>query len=223
MTGVVNYYLSKNEVIIIYTKFNTLEQEKRERIINAALKEFARNGFEKASTNEIIKEADISKGSLFNYFNSKKELYLFIFDYVIEVINKIYEEVDWCETDIFRRMKEIGLIKLKIMRKYPHVFNFLKTATHEDAAEVKPEIDKIGKNLINSGIELGRKNIDLTKFREDIDVEKTMNIIIWTILSFAEQQRDKVDTFENVSEKELKEWDDYFDIMKRCFYKKGVD
>jgi len=40
--------------------------------MNAALKEFARNGYGKASTNEIIKQAKISKGSLFNYLIIKK-------------------------------------------------------------------------------------------------------------------------------------------------------
>lgn len=98
-------------VIIIYSKFNSLEPEKRARIINAALKEFARNGYEKASTNEIVKESDISKGSLFNYFNSKKELYLFLLDYVAEMIEKIYAEVDWNETDFFERMRQMGLVR----------------------------------------------------------------------------------------------------------------
>ncbi|MDO7785875.1 TetR/AcrR family transcriptional regulator [Desulforamulus aquiferis] len=205
---------------IIYPKFYSLEQEKQERIINAALKEFARSGYDKASTNEIVKEAEISKGSLFKYFNNKKELYLFLFDYVVEVIDKIYDEVDWKETDLFKRMKVIGLAKFKIYKKYPQAFNFLKTVAHEDAAEVKSEIDKIGKYLISSGLERGYKNIDFSKFRKDIDIEKAMNIITWTILSFSEQQRDKVNSFEDINLEVLGEWDEYFDILKRCFYKK---
>lgn len=215
-------YQCRNEVTVIYSKFFSLEPEKRERIINAALKEFAQNGYERASTNAITKEAEISKGSLFNYFNSKKGLYLFLLDYVVEVIEKIYAEVDWNVTDIFERMKAIGLAKFKVYGKYPHTFNFLKTAAHEDAAEVKSEISRLGKNLIESGLERGYKNIDWTKFRDDIDIKKTMDIINWTILSFAEEQRDRVDSFEDISMEEiLKEWDEYFDIMKRCFYKKG--
>ncbi|HYE80843.1 MAG TPA: TetR/AcrR family transcriptional regulator [Clostridia bacterium] len=197
-----------------------MDQEKRERIINAALKEFARNGYDKASTNEIIKEAGISKGSLFNYFNSKRDLYLFLIDYVVEVIDKIYDEVDWNKTDLFERMREIGLIKLKIMKKFPQAFDFLKTTAREDAVEVKTEIDKMGEYLIESGIGRGYENIDMTKFRDDIDIQKTLNIINWTILSFAEQQRDKVNSFETIDMELLKEWDDYFDILKRCFYKK---
>jgi len=222
MTGVVTLFLKQktSEVIIINSKFIALDQEKRERIINAALKEFARNGYDKASTNEIIKEAGISKGSLFNYFNSKRDLYLFLIDYVVEVIDKIYDEVDWNKTDLFERMREIGLIKLKIMKKFPQAFDFLKTTAREDAVEVKTEIDKMGEYLIESGIGRGYENIDMTKFRDDIDIQKTLNIINWTILSFAEQQRDKVNSFETIDMELLKEWDDYFDILKRCFYKK---
>jgi len=206
-------------VVVIYPKFNSLEPEKRERIINAALKEFARNGYKKASTNEIIKEAEISKGSLFNYFNSKKELYLFLLDYVVKVIDQIYDEVDWTETDLFERMRQFGLVKFKVYKKFPQAFNFLKAVANEDAVEVKSEIDKIGKQLIASGLERGYQNIDWTKFREDIDRKKIINIITWTILSFAEQQRDQVGSFEDVSMEVLNEWDEYFEILKRCFYK----
>jgi len=142
-----------------------------------------------------------------------------LLNYVVEVINKIYDEVDWSQTDLFIRMREIGLIKLKVMKKFPQAFNFLKTTAHEEAAEVKSEIEKIGKHLIESGLESGYRNIDLTKFRDDIDIQKTINIISWTILSFAEHQRNKVNSFEDISMEELEEWDSYFDIMKRCFYK----
>lgn len=218
-TVVILFSRNRNEVINIYRKFFNLEPEKRERIINAALKEFALNGYEKASTNEITKEAEIAKGSLFSYFNSKKKLYLFLLDYVVGVIDKIYAEVDWTEPDIFQRMKGIGLVKFKIYKQFPQAFNFLKSVASENAAEVKSEIDKIGKHLIASGLEKGYQNIDWTKFREDINREKMMNIINWTILSFSEQQRNEVNSIDDVGMEVLSEWDDYFDILKRCFYK----
>jgi TetR/AcrR family transcriptional regulator len=207
-------------VIIIYSKFYSLEPVKQERIINAALKEFARNGYDKASTNEIVVEAEISKGSLFNYFNSKKELYLFLLAYVVEMIEKIYAEVDWNEPDFFARMRHLGLVKFKIYKKFPEAFNFLKTLTHEDAAEVKPEISKISKNIIASGLERGYQNIDWTKFREDFDREKMINIINWTMLNFAEQYMNKLDSIEDVGLEVFTESDGYFDILKRSFYKK---
>ena len=62
-------------------KFFDLKREKQDRMINASLKVFAENGYRHASTDEIVKDAGISKGLLFHYFTSKMGLYEFLFDY----------------------------------------------------------------------------------------------------------------------------------------------
>ncbi len=207
-------------MIIIYQKFFSLDEEKQERIINAALGEFTKNGYEKASTNVIIKEAEISKGSLFQYFNNKKELYLFLLEYVVKIIDKIYIEINLNETDYFNRTKEIGLIKFRIMKRFPQAFDFFKSVTNEDNKDVKAEIKKVSRQTKEKGFEKGYQNIDWTKFREDMDLGKMKNIISWTFLSFSEQQVSKISSFESVDQEVLGEWDEYFDILKRCFYKK---
>ncbi len=206
-------------MIIINTKFYRLDKEKQERIINSAFKEFAKNGYEMASTNEIIKDAEISKGSLFSYFTSKKGLYLFLLDYVFVIVDKIYEELNYNETDFFIRTRELGLVKFRIMKKYPQVFDFLNTVSKEDAKEVKAEIEQIRNHAIKSGLEKGYQNIDWTKFRQDMDLSKMMKIINWTFLSFSEEQRSKLSSYENMGTEVLNEWDEYFDILKRSFYK----
>jgi TetR/AcrR family transcriptional regulator len=206
-------------VMAIYPKFYSLEREKQERIINAALKEFAKNGYEKASTNEIVKEAGISKGSLFNYFHSKKELYLFLLGYAAQMVEKIYAEVDWDERDCFQRLRQIGLVKLKVFQRFPQAFNFLLALQQEDAPEVKAHVQSFSKNLISSGFEKGYRNIDWTKFRDDVDREKMLNIINWTLLGIAEVYRDKVDSVEDLGPEVLREAEEYFEILRRCFYK----
>ena len=52
-------------------KFFDLKKEKQDRMINAALKAFALSGYRHASTDDIVREAAISKGLLFHYFESK--------------------------------------------------------------------------------------------------------------------------------------------------------
>lgn len=49
---------------------------KREAILEAALAEFSENDFENASVNNIIKEANTSKGNFYHYFSNKEELYI---------------------------------------------------------------------------------------------------------------------------------------------------
>ena len=52
-------------------KFFDLKREKQDRMINAGLKTFAKYGYRHATTDEIVKEAAISKGLLFHYFDNK--------------------------------------------------------------------------------------------------------------------------------------------------------
>ncbi len=52
-----------------------MEEEKRERVIDAALKEFSK-GYMAANTDVIVKAAGISKGLVFHYFGSKLKIEL---------------------------------------------------------------------------------------------------------------------------------------------------
>jgi len=68
--------------------FLNLAVEEQNRIIDAALDEFAGKDFEAASLNSIIAKAGISKGSMYHYFANKKDLYR----HLISQIMKTKEE-----------------------------------------------------------------------------------------------------------------------------------
>ena len=55
-------------------QFENIRQERKQQILDAALEIFAKNGYYKASISQIAKEANISKGLLYNYFQNKEEL-----------------------------------------------------------------------------------------------------------------------------------------------------
>lgn len=65
--------------------FFNLSKEKRNRIINATIKEFSDNTYEKTSINRIIEDANIPKGSFYQYFDNKDDLYFYC-------LNKIYKK-----------------------------------------------------------------------------------------------------------------------------------
>ncbi|MFJ6211086.1 TetR/AcrR family transcriptional regulator [Lysinibacillus sp. NPDC092081] len=205
--------------MIINSLFNSLKSEKQERIINAAIKEFVQSGFDKASTNEIVKEARISKGSLFNYFKSKKDLYLYLIEYSIQVIEKIYEHIDLNETDIFIKIEKLGLKKLHIQRKFPQVFDFLFSSVHEESDEVKEDIKQKVNSIFEEGVTKIYDNIDYSKFREDIDIQKAIDILNWTMFGFGEKVINQLNSFEEVREEYLEEWEKYSKILKYSFYK----
>lgn len=210
------------EVSTIYTGFYKLKVAKKELIINAAIKEFVQSGFDKASTNEIVKEAKISKGSLFAYFHSKKDLYIFLIEYGIQIIESLYEHIDLNETDLFKRIENIGLQKLHIHKKYPLVFDFLASSVQEESTEVKDMIKHKVDLVYAQGKDIIYKNIDYTKFREGIDIEKAIEILNWTMFGFGEKAIHQINSFKNIGEfgdQYLKEWERYSEILKYSFYK----
>ena len=69
-------------VIIPKTTFNNLGKEKQDRIITAAISEFSKRSFEEAKLSNIIKDSQIPRGSFYQYFTDKKDLYLHIFEII---------------------------------------------------------------------------------------------------------------------------------------------
>ena len=69
------------------SKFFDLKKEKQDRMINAALKVFALQGYRHGSTDDIVREAAVSKGLLFHYFGSKLGAYRFVYDYSVRYMN----------------------------------------------------------------------------------------------------------------------------------------
>lgn len=207
----------------MFTKFLNLNPEKRDRILNAALKEFAQKGYKNASTNEIVKEAEISKGLLFHYFTNKKGLFLFLYNHFMEIILKeIHDKVDWNEKDIFFRYRQIGHLKFELYQTYPEMFNFIKSVYQEDSPEVKKELEQKNKELLNFGYQDLFDDIDLTKFKDGLDIEKTVNIIFWAMEGFAYRIQDRAlaaDFNQTFLDGVLIEMDAYFEILKEAFYK----
>lgn len=58
--------------------FFNLPEEKRESILKIALDEFANHSYSSASISHIVAQAKIAKGSFYQYFQDKKELYLYL-------------------------------------------------------------------------------------------------------------------------------------------------
>lgn len=81
---------------MVSTTFLNLNEEKQERIIQAALEEFSERSFSDASITSIVRKAEISRGSFYQYFGSKENLYQYL-------VNKLYVKH---RQDLYDRIKE---------------------------------------------------------------------------------------------------------------------
>ena len=207
-------------------RFKNIDPEKRDKIINAALTEFAQNGFEKASTNEIVKNAGISRGLLYHYFKDKEELYEVLTRYAIETfVGKINSSIDWDEPDIFERLKQIAFVKIEVSRVYPKLFNFIvnlflkenNVQTMEDAYAF---YDKLGINIQELFTNVYQKGIDYSKFKDQEKIGINMNIIRWTIEKWAEEIMQKSGGNFTSDDMQIfgEQIDEYINALKKAFY-----
>ncbi len=105
------------------------------------MREFSLYPYEKASTNNIVKNAGISKGLLFHYFTSKQDLYDKITGFVLnKLFNEIADQIDWDETDLLERIKKLVIAKMKIGRTYPNMFDFIIKALTDKKAKKAEDI-----------------------------------------------------------------------------------
>lgn len=89
-----------HDLLVIFDKgddmpketFFNLDEEKQEKVMRAAISQFMKNGFEKGNIGEIAKSAGVAKGSIYQYFENKKELFLYSVQWATEFTAKKYSK-----------------------------------------------------------------------------------------------------------------------------------
>lgn len=206
-------------MFILEDRLSTLDENKRIKIINSAMEEFSRNTYQKASTNRIVEKAGISKGSLFNYFKSKKRLYEYLEIFTIRAIaDAVLEKMDWEEPDILKRIKDIVIIKLRVCRKYPYLIGFSKRIyENKSMDDLKAIYEEFVPNIYEK---VYYENIDFSLFKEDIEICKTMNILIWTFEKMGEDFLKRIESGERVKTDAISaEVDGYMEVLRIGFYR----
>lgn len=207
----------------MFDRFLNLDRERKDRIINAAFKEFSVNGYEDASTNVIARDAGISKGLLFHYIGSKKDLFLFLCSYTIAKMKEdIFGQINMEERDLLERLRQIALVKVDLLYKYPQLFNFAIGAFYSQSEEIKEEMGSLMKDITALKFQKLFEDIDESKFRGDIEPSKIKNLIIWALNGYSDSLAGEFKGKDVASvdyDKSLAEFDSYIDAVRKCFYK----
>ena len=117
------------------SRFFKLPDEKRSKILKAALSELAQFPVDDISINRIIHSADISRGSFYQYFEDKDDLLEYVFSDFRQVMTKeIKDSIEQNQGDMFEVGMEI-LEKIVAMgsreenrRIFVNVFSYVKVA-----------------------------------------------------------------------------------------------
>ena len=168
--------------------FFKLGQDKQRLIIKAAVQQFASHGYQKASSNAIVKEAGISKGALFQYFANKEALFLFVFaEFTGKVKQKIRNDINW-DSDFFSLIQGILLAGLAFVDKYPAYYQiYLRVVFELDVPrrdELLTKVRLFSQEYFSDIVRLSQGNDIL---RADLSVEMIIYIVDSAIDHFLQE------------------------------------
>ncbi|TYQ12857.1 UNVERIFIED_CONTAM: TetR family transcriptional regulator [Acetivibrio alkalicellulosi] len=203
--------------------FESLSTSRRKHIIDVCIEEFSQNGYEKGSTNTIIKKAGISKGILFHYFGNKKKLYLYMVDYAIDIFLKEFYDCDDINKydDVFDKLIAWGVRKIELYQMFPGMSKLVIDAFANTPEELKKDIMYRYSKIYDQSVPQFIKDIDTSKFKEGVDPTKAIELILICLNGMSEKYLKllKVDSLETINMNEIfDEMKEYFEILKGGIY-----
>jgi len=161
---------------------------KKERILDAALKLFVENGIDATSTAKIAKEAGVASGLIFHHFGSKENLIraLHVHINVIAAKSRVTPEPHIFTEEKFKKLwcngVKFGLEKIKAV-KFIHHYNYSKYVSDEERMKGK-ELFVEQRIFIQDGID---KEI-LKDLNLDFITEQVFEQILFTIMYMDENK-----------------------------------
>lgn len=161
-------------------KFFELSKEKQRRIINASMEVFGKNEYKRAITDDIAAKAGISKGLLFYYFKNKKALYLYIYQYCLDLMKELMKAEDIANiSDFFDIMNYGAQKKMSIMCEYPYIMEFVMRAFYSQQEEVSDFLAKDVQKQMAISYQQYFSHIDVSRFKEDVDPGYVFLMLQW--------------------------------------------
>ena len=200
--------------------FINLDQNKRDRIYHAAINEFARVRYDGVKLSNIIKEAKIPRGSFYQYFEDKYDLYVYIFDEIakkkIEYMGDLMGKIN--EMNFFDLFEQLYIRGARFGIDNPKLVDI----TRHLLASRDHIYDKLMANNINLAKQYYIGMIESSKeqgsIKEDVDTETLAELVLEMTMNVA------VDNLVHAENKE-EQFDKMIEIIKKriFIFRKGIE
>lgn len=141
--------------------------DKRQEILDAAIKLFSERGFEKTTVDEIAARANVGKGTIYLYFENKEQIFLAVIKEGMSEINRQFEEIlTRKDFDFQKQLRELIYTHLKFVEDHHEFYRIflkerisLKFSENEDTRchklEALRKLQLLLADFIKKGMEQG--------------------------------------------------------------------
>lgn len=203
--------------------FFNLSEEKQEKVMRAAITEFLQHGFEKTKIGDIAKIACVAKGSMYQYFENKREVFLFSVEWATKFIINKYGYTDKFHEkniSIFDYIYEASKESWLQLREEREILIFLQDVFLGKFSSLRDEPMKYWMAISDKYmLEFIRNGKDNGYIRKDLDDEMISLFMTGATLKFKEYLFEKArkagedivdESFESI-EKEVR---DFVELLK---------
>lgn len=150
--------------------FTRLSQEKQNRILCAGINVFSQNGYHGAKMTEIAKEAEVSVGSLYKYFDNKHSLFLTLAGKTVNRMEELLTELLDTDMDILLKTEKIIRSIQRFSREDTMLIKLYQSMTTETDSSLAEffavEIESVTARIYLSAVSEGQRTGEV---RSDID------------------------------------------------------
>ncbi len=169
---------NRSQNIHLYKEaFDKIPKEKRDRILSVAIKEFANNGFQNTSIQQIAKKAGISVGSVYKYFENKETMFSMVVHEGLSSLESLLMSLADSSEDIIIKAEKIIREFLKYSRKNPELIKLYCQLTTSDNSEF---LNSLSQRI--EAVSASIYTVTISKAQETGDVRNDINPAFFAFL-----------------------------------------
>lgn len=146
--------------------FFNLPEDKRDRILEIAIDEFADNTYKSASISRIVARAGIAKGSFYQYFEDKKDLFLYLMELAAQEKVKFLQsqQAPDPEMGLFDYLRWLFEVGVSFQFRYPKLAKVGYRALYTDTPlfeDTLSRVEAVSAGYYRDLVELGIRQGDI--------------------------------------------------------------
>lgn len=196
--------------------FFNLSEDKRKRILQEAVLEFRDNNFDVASINRIVERSGISKGSFYQYFKDKEDLYLHIITIIGEkkTLYLTPAMMNFSALGFYETLRELYRSGIEFALENPDYLaignRMMKDTSSGILSKIKDTFGAKGDDIFVSLLMKGQEQGDI---RRDLDLNLIAKLLVSMQMTVVEYYFEKHREL-GYSMEIMEELDKFFDLLK---------
>lgn len=156
----------------------TKGNDKYQRILEAAVKVFAEQGFYQSTISQIAREAGVADGTIYLYFKNKDDILVQFFSYKTKLVfDRFREEVDKAD-NCFEKLRNLVRRHLEEFQNDRNMAVLYQAETHQNSRLVEEQIKEMSKLYLDIVSEIVEQGQEEGRIRKDVYVSLVKRFIL---------------------------------------------